>query len=173
VRVERTAKPDLHKTFKIGKTSVESLVVEDRVFINGELEEVAVDYFAQDDNGSVYYLGEDVDEYKDGKIISHEGSWLTGKDTPVPGVLFPAHPKVGAKWRSEDVSKSIGEKDEIVAVGETVTVPAGTFKDCIKVKEILADGKTENKFYCKGIGVVRELPSDGDEKLVSHVTKTR
>jgi len=52
-------------------------------------------------------------------------------------------------------------------------VTAGTFKDCIKVKEILADGKTEYKFYCKGIGVVRGLSSNGDEKLTSHVTITK
>jgi hypothetical protein len=171
VRVERTAKPDMHKTFKIGVMTVEALAFEDRAFIDGQIEEVALDYFAQDDAGTVYYLGEDVDEYKDGKVVNHEGSWLAGKDTPVPGVMFPATPKVGAKWRSEDVSREIGEKDEIVAVGETVTVPAGTFKDCVKVKETLADGKVEYKYYAKGIGVVREIPSDGDEKLIKHTTK--
>jgi hypothetical protein len=50
-----------------------------------------------------------VDEYEDGKIINHDGSWMWGKDTPVPGVLFPATPKVGMKFRSEDVSKEIME----------------------------------------------------------------
>jgi hypothetical protein len=171
VRVLRTARPDVHKSFKIGDMTVESLAFEDRVFIGGQPEEVALDYYAQDDNGTVYYFGEDVDEYKDGKIANHEGSWMVGKDTPVPGVMFPANPKVGAKWRPEDVSRSIGEKDEIVAAGETVVVPAGNYKDCIKVKEVLADGTVEYKYYAKGIGIVRELPSDGDEKLVSHATK--
>ena len=171
IRVERTAKPDIHKTFKVGGMNVEALAVEDRVFMDGQIEEVAVDYFAQDDGGTVYYLGEDVDEYKDGKIANHEGSWLAGKDTPIPGVQFPAEPKVGVKWQSEDVSRSIGERDEIVALGETVTVPAGTFKDCVKVTETLADGTEEYKYYSKGIGIVRELPTDGDEKLISHRTK--
>ena len=171
VRVERTAKPDVHKTFKIGDMTVEALCVEDRAFLNGELEEVATDYFAQDDNGNVYYLGEEVDEYKDGKIINHEGSWMVGKDTTVPGVMFPAVPKVGAKWRAEDVSKTIGEKDEVISIDETVIVPAGTFKDVVKVKELLADGKIEYKYYAKGVGVIRELPSDGDVKLTSHVKK--
>ena len=155
----------------VGDMKVEALVVEDRSFLNGELEEVATDYFAQDDNGNVYYLGEEVDEYKDGKIINHEGSWMTGKDTQVPGVLFPAKPTVGAKWRSEDVSKTISEKDEIISINETVTVPAGTFKDVIKVKEKLGDGKTEFKYYAKGFGVIREMPSDGDELLVSHTKR--
>ena len=169
-RVERSAKPDLHKTFKIGNQTVEAFVMEDRAFENGQVSEVALDYFAQDDNGTVYYLGEAVDEYKDGKIINHDGSWLLGKDTMVPGVLLPANLKVGDKFRSEDVSAEIGEIDEVVSINETVVVPAGTFKNCIKVKESLADGTTEYKYYAKGVGVVREVPHDGDELLVSHQT---
>ena len=74
VRIERTAKPDLHKTFKIGKQQVEALVVEDREVEDGELAEVALDYFAQADDGTVLYLGEDVDEYKGGKVAGHSGS---------------------------------------------------------------------------------------------------
>lgn len=169
VHVERTARPDLHKTIKVAGQDVEALVVQDRATMDGQLEEVATDYFAQDDNGTVYYLGEEVDEYKDGKVVSHEGSWMTGKDTEVPGVLMPAAPKIGDKFRSEDVSQTIGEIDEIVALAETVTVPAGTFKDCLKMKETLADGKIEIKYYAKGIGAIREVPSDGDEQLKSHM----
>ena len=103
-------------------------------------------------------------------LATLEGSWLLGKDTIVPGVIFPAKPKVGVKFRAEDVSDVIGEIDEVVSVNETVTTPAGTYKDCVKVKELLADGKTEYKYYAKGVGVVREVPSDGDELLKSHET---
>lgn len=170
-RVERTAKPELHKTFKIGDLSIEAFVVEDRAYEDGKLAEVAIDYFAQDDNGTVYYLGEEVDEYKDGKIISHDGSWMLGKDTPVPGVIMPAKPKVGDKFRSEDVSAEIGEIDEVISLSETVKVPAGTYKDCLKIKESLADGTTEYKYYAKGIGAIREMPHDGDELLISHEAK--
>ena len=134
----------MQKTFTINGQSVEALVVEDQVYENGKLVEVALDYFAQDDNGNVYYLGEDVDEYEDGKLVSHEGSWLFGKDTPAPGLMFPASPKLGQKWRSEDVSEEIGEVDEVVSLSETTTTPAGTFEKCIKVKEFLADGTTDS-----------------------------
>jgi hypothetical protein len=167
-RVERTAKPEWHRTFKVGDQVIESLAVEDRAFENGQLAEVALDFFAQDDSGTVYYLGEEVDEYKDGKIVSHEGSWTVGRDTVVPGVIMLAQPKVGLKFRSEDVSKDISEIDEVVSISETVAVPLGTFKDCVKIKELLADGSTEYKYYAKGIGAVREVPSDGDELLKSH-----
>jgi len=167
-RVERTAMPDKRKTFEMAGQQVEAFVVEDRAFENGELAEVAADYFAQDDNGTVYYLGEDVDEYDGGKLKGHDGSWLLGKDTQTPGVIFPAHPKVGDKFNSEDVSKEINERDEVISVSETVTVPAGTFANCVKTRESLGDGTTEYKYYAPGVGVVREVPPEGDELLKSH-----
>ena len=171
VRIERTILPNKHKTFKIAGQTVEALVMEDREIKNGELEEVTLDYFAQDDEGTVYYLGEDVDEYEHGKIKGHSGAWLLGKDTKNPGVIIPAHPKVGDKFKSEDVNKEIHEDDEVVAVGETVSVPAGTYENCVKVKEVLADGEVEYKFYAPGVGVVREVPAGGDMVLISHKTR--
>ena len=171
VHIERTAKPDMRKTFKIGKQLVEALVVEDREVENGELSEVATDYFAQADDGTVYYLGEDVDEYKKGKVVGHGGAWMLGKDARKPGVLLPANPKVGDKFKSEDVPKITTENDEVVSVSETVTVPAGTFQNCVKVKELLSDGKTEYKYYAKGVGVVKEAPEGSEVTLKSHTTR--
>ena len=169
VRVERTARPEQQKVFKINGQSVAALVVEDRTFLDGRLEEVAVDYFAQDDAGNVYYLGEEVTDYDEkGKVKGHEGSWMLGKDTQTPGLILPAQLKVGAKFKSEDVSGEIDETDEVVALTETVTVPAGTYTNCLKIKETLADGSVEYKYYAPGVGVVREMPADGDEQLLSH-----
>jgi hypothetical protein len=171
VHIERTVMPDKRKTFKIGSQLIEALVVEDRELEDGALAEVATDYFAQDDAGTVYYLGEDVDEYRNGKITSHEGSWLLGKDTRKPGVILPGDPEVGDKFKTEDVSKDINEDDEVVSVSEDVIVPAGTYQNCVKVREHLADGTTEYKYYAKGVGVVREVPSVGDVRLKSHSTR--
>jgi len=171
IRIERTAKPDLHKKFKIGKQTVEALAVEDREFENGELSEVALDYFAQADDGTVLYLGEDVDEYKNGKISGHTGAWMFGKDTQIPGVLMPGHPKVGDVFKSEDVSKDIHEVDEVMALAESVTVPAGTYLKCLKLKETLADGEIEYKYFAPGVGCVREVPAEGDVLLKSHETR--
>jgi hypothetical protein len=176
IRIERTLMPDKHKTFTINGQQVDSLVYEDRAFMNGKLEEVAIDYFAQDDNGTVYYLGEEVTDYDEtGKVLESgkAESWTFGVETPVPGIVMPGNPKVGMKFKCEDVSKDIMESDEIMGEGETVTVPAGTFRNCIRVKEILADATVEYKWYAKGIGAVREMPSDGDEVLISHNGKTK
>ena len=173
--VERTLKPEIRKTFTVAGQTVESLCMEDRIFINGVIEEVALDYFAQDDAGTVYYLGEDVDEYdENGKLAKHnppEDAWLTGKDTPAPGIIIPAHPKVGDKFKSEDVSATVDESDEVVAVDETTTVPAGTFEHCVKIAEHVPGEGVEYKYYAPGVGVVREMPATGDELLISHTTR--
>ena len=84
---------------------------------------------------------------------------------------MPAHPKVGDKFKSEDVSDKIDETDEVVALDETTTVPAGKFENCVKIKETLADGSIEFKLYAPGVGVVRETPATGDELLISHTTR--
>ena len=171
IRIERTILLNKHKKFTIAGQTIDSLVMEDREIKNGALEEVTLDYFAQDDEGTVYYLGEDVDEYDGGKVKGHSGAWLFGKDTQHPGVIIPAHPKVGDKFKSEDVNKEIHEDDEVVAVNETVSVPAGTYENCVKVKEVLADGEIEFKYYAPGVGVVREVPAGGDVVLKSHTTR--
>ena len=73
--------------------------------------------------------------------------------------------------RSEDVSSDISEIDEIVSMSERVTTPAGTYENCIKVKEYLADGTIEFKYYAKAVGVVREVmtwPSYELSALATH-----
>ncbi len=114
-RVERVAKPDVHKRFQVGAQTIEALAVEDREFnASGDLTEATLDYFAQDDDGNVYYLGEDVDEYKNGKVSGHGGAWLFGKDTQRLGLLMPAHPKIGDKFKPEDAPPITWEEDQVV-----------------------------------------------------------
>lgn len=168
LRVERTLKPELHKTFKVGKQTVDSLVMEDREFEEGKLAEVTLDYFAQADDGTVCYLGEDVNEYQHDKVVGHSGAWLLGKQTKTPGIILPGEPKVGDQFRAEDVAPITTEDDEIISLTEKTTVPAGAYENCLKVKEVLSDGGVEYKYYAKGVGCVRELPENGDLQLISH-----
>lgn len=171
-RIERTVK-DQRKTFKIGDQTVQALVMEDREFANNKLKEVALDYFAQSDEGTVYYLGEDVDSYRNGKVVGHSGAWRYGVHTKQLGVIMPAHPKVGDKFQPENVPKITREDDEVISASETVTVPAGTFKDCMKVREKLSDGKVEHKFYAPTVGVVKEATADGEVVLKTHTAREK
>lgn len=156
------------RAFTVNGAQVLAIIVSDTVYTAGAVTEVALDYFVQSDNGDVYYFGEDVDEYANGQIVSHEGTWHLGVDTNKPGLFLPATPKVGDKFRSEDVPGITTENDEVIAVDETVTVTAGTYQHCVKVKEILSDGAVEYKLYAPGVGVVREVPEDGLVDLKTH-----
>jgi len=171
-RVERTARPEILKTFQVGGQTVEALTVEDRGFnAGGELIEATRDYFAQDDDGNVYYMGEDVDEYSHGKITGHSGAWLFGKDSQRLGLLMPAHPKIGDKFKSEDAPPITWEQDEVISLSEIVTVPAGIFSNCLKVKEKASDGDTEYKLYAPNVGCIEEIEGKSTLPLKSHETK--
>jgi uncharacterized Zn-binding protein involved in type VI secretion len=167
VRVERTRKVGT-KTFTVNGQPVAALIMEDREFAGGALKEVTLDYFAQSDDGTVYYLGEDVDIYKNGQVVSHEGAWLYGVHTQTLGILMPAQPKVGDKFQSENVPGITQEDDEVLSVSETVTVPAGTYTNCLKMKEKLSDGGIDYKYFAPNVGVVKEVPEDGEVNLISH-----
>jgi hypothetical protein len=146
-------------------------VMEDREIEGGKLTEVTLDYFAQADDGTVYYFGEDVNEYEDGKIAGHSGAWLYGVQTQIPGVIMAGQPQVGDKFRAEDVAKITTEDCEVLSVSETVTVPAGTYQNCLKLKELLSDGKTEYKYFARGVGCIKEVPAEGEVLLKSHAAK--
>ncbi|MCW3094648.1 MAG: hypothetical protein JWL77_266 [Chthonomonadaceae bacterium] len=167
IRIERTMKPGT-RTFLVHGKKVTARLMEDREFEDGKLTEVTLDYIAQADDGAVCYMGEKVDEYTDGKVSGHKGAWLTGEHNALPGVLFPAHPKVGDTFHSENVPGIAVESDEIVSVDETVTVPSGTYKHCVKVKESVEGEEPEYKYYAPNVGVVREVPHGGDVRLISH-----
>lgn len=156
------------RAFTVNGKPVQAIIMADSAFENGQLVEVALDYYAQSDAGDVYYLGEDVNNYRDGQVANHEGSWLYGTHTDKLGIMFPATPKIGQRYRSEDVGTITREDDEVVALHETVTVPAGSYHDCVKVKETLSDGAVEWKLYCPGVGIVQESATDGKTDLQSH-----
>ena len=84
---------------------------------------------------------------------------------------MPAHPKAGDKFMSENMPKITWERDEVISVSETATVPAGTFSNCVKIRETASDGATEYKLYAPGVGCIMESDSDGELPLKSHVTK--
>ena len=134
VRVVRTLL-DRTKRFRGNGEPVRAAVIEDREFEDGELVERTLDYFAQDDRGTVWYLGEDVDSYENGKVVGHGGAWLYGKDTNKMGVGMPAHPRVGTRWRHEDVPGDPFESDKAVAILDKATVRGKTYHDVLKVRE--------------------------------------
>jgi hypothetical protein len=166
VRVVRTPL-NRTKRFMHQGEPVRAAVIRDREFEDGELVEQTFDYFAQDDRATVWYLGEDVDEIEDGKVVGHGGAWLYGKDTNRMGVGMPANPRVGSRWRHEDVPDGPFESDKVVAILDKATVRGMTYHDVLKVRELTeSDDEPEFKLYAPGVGNIQERPPDGRLGLV-------
>ncbi len=143
---------------------VKCRVVEERETKGGKLEEVSRNYFAIDKaTGEAYYFGEDVDAYdKDGKIKSHEGSWLSGVEGARFGMLLPGKPRIGARYQQEVAPGVAMDRAEVVSISEVVEVPAGRFTRCLKTRESSGlESGVEEKVYAPGVGLLK----DGGFKL--------
>jgi hypothetical protein len=155
----------LNETLAVG--GVNTRIVEEREWSGGELIEVSRNFFAIDPKTlDVYYFGEDVDMYKKGKVVSHEGSWRHGTNGAKFGLMMPGKPVVGAKFYQEQAKGVAMDRSEIVSLTEKVTTRAGAFDRCVKSKETtpLEPLAREYKIYAPGVGLVK----DGDLELVSH-----
>jgi len=153
----------LNETKKVD--GVETRVVEERETKGGQLIEVARNYFAiSKRTNDVFYFGEDVDMYKDGRLVNHDGTWLSGVNGSKFGLIMPGRPLLNARYYQEVAPKVAMDRATIVSVSETVKTPAGEFTNCLKVEETtpLERFVTEYKYYAPGIGMVR----DGSLRLV-------
>ena len=142
---------------------ISAFVVRDTVTIGGELVEDTYDWFAQDIEGNVWYLGEDVKDYENGVVVSTAGSWEAGVDGALPGIVMPATPTTGDVYRQEFYVGEAEDMMEIIGVGDTVTVPAGTFDDVISTRDWtpLDPDTIEEKAYARGVGKIREAKTAG------------
>jgi hypothetical protein len=133
-------------------------VLEEREEKDGQLIEISRNYFATDKKtGDVYYFGEDVDNYKDGKIINHDSAWLAGEKDARFGLMMPGKPKKGDKYYQEIAPKVALDRVEIVSVNETVKTPAGTFEHCVHLRETTPlEPDVSHKYYAPGIGMIKD-----------------
>lgn len=138
---------------------VETRVVEERETQNGQLVELSRNFFAATKSAKdVYYLGEDVDIYQNGKVTGHEGSWRAGENGAKYGLMMPGSVRVGATYYQEQAGKIANDRAEIVSIDETLETPAGKFINCVKTEETtpLEPGKKEYKLYAPGVGLVQD-----------------
>jgi hypothetical protein len=149
---------------------VETRVIEDREMKNGQLVELTRDYYAIDSvTNDVYYFGEDVDVYKNGKVVGHGGAWLSGVNGAKFGMMMPGKPKPGQRFYQEQAPGVGMDRCEILADNEKIATPAGTFEKCIQVVETsaLEKGLHDHKWYAAGVGQVK----DGNLVLVKYGNK--
>jgi hypothetical protein len=146
---------------------IQATVVRDTVTEDGELVEDTFDWFAQDKDGTLWYLGEDTTEYENGKAVTKEGSWETGVDGAEAGVFLPGDPEVGQTFRQEYRAGEAEDHAKILSLDERVEVPAGKYTGVLMTKDYtpLQPEALEHKFYAKGVGPVMLVGISGGKFL--------
>ena len=142
---------------------IQTRVVHDRVTEDGQVTEDTYDWYAQDSQGSLWYLGEDTKEYENGKLKSTEGSWEAGIDGALPGIIIPADQQPGMIYREEYYKGQAEDGAEILSVNAQAKVPYGTFDDVLQTRNFtpLEPNLVEEKFYVPGVGPVLEITVTG------------
>jgi len=142
---------------------VTARVVRDTVSAEGELVEDTFDWYAQDSAGNVWYMGEDTAEFENGKIASREGSFEAGVGGALPGILLPAEPQVGQKYRQEYLKGAAEDNGEVLGINQLVEVPAGRYSDALLTRDTtnLEPDVVEYKLYAPDIGPVLAVDISG------------
>ncbi len=140
-------------------------VVHDREWEDDELVEDTRDWYASDNEGNVWYFGEAVDNYEDGKMRDHSGSWEAGTSDARPGIIMPREPRPGMTYRQEYLKGKAEDMGTVVTLGRTVTVPHGSYKDCVQIRDwSRLERGSAHKSYCSEIGFMA-LEEEWFEKL--------
>jgi hypothetical protein len=142
---------------------VTARVVRDTARVKGQITEDTIDWYAQDADGNVWYMGEQTAEFENGKIASRAGSWEAGKDGAMPGIMLPAEPQVGQKYRQEYKKGEAEDNGEVLATNNLVETTAGSYKKSLVTMDTSAVETTavEYKFYAPGVGPLLALDTSG------------
>jgi hypothetical protein len=135
---------------------VTTRVLEERESHDGELVEISYNFLAQTGDGTVCYYGESVDIYQGGVVVGHEGEWRAGVGGALPGILVPGSPEVGQAFQQEVAPGVAEDRVQIVASGESTTVPLGTYTTTIRYRETtpLEPGVRSTKVYAQSVGLI-------------------
>jgi hypothetical protein len=131
------------------------------------------DWYAQDNSGNIWYLGEDTAEYEDGEVVTRAGSWEAGVDGAEAGILIPGDPQPGMSYQQEYLAGEAEDQATVLSVDEMVEAPTGRYTEALLTRETtpLQPEVAELKFYAPGIGPMLVLQISGGtsrEELVSY-----
>ncbi len=155
-----------------GIGTIQTRVIEEREWADGELDEVSRNFFAIcKETNDVYYFGEDVDIYDAGQVISHDGAWRAGVNGAMPGIAMPGSFLLGSRYFQEVAPGVAMDRAENLLMGiGPATIQAGTFDRCVAVLETssIETALFDYKFYCPGVGLVADADPDGLILLVQY-----
>ena len=150
------------------------VVVTDTVWIDEVLVESTFDWYAQDKDGNVWYMGEDTKELENGEVVSTAGSWEGGIHGAQPGIIMLANPQVGDAYRQEYFAGEAEDMAQILSLSEALTIGFGSYDKVLVTKEWtpLEPGVAEQKYYAEGIGLVMVEVTEGGAGRVELVKVT-
>jgi hypothetical protein len=152
---------------------VTSTVVRDTVSEHGRAIERTDDWYAQDKQGNVWYMGEDSFELKNGHFVKAGDSWKSGVNGAKPGIIMPAHPRSGDAYRQEYYPPGQALDEAHVVGSASVKVPYGAFKRSLVTSEFSPlEPQTEKKYYVAGLGEVQERVVKGHHEQFQLISVT-
>jgi hypothetical protein len=163
----------LHRTKRI--LGVTCTVVRDTVSEHGRAVELTDDWYAQDKQGNVWYMGEDSFERKNGRFVKAGDSWKSGVNGAKPGIIMPARPRPGDAYRQEYYPPGMAlDEARVLRLTGTLTVPYGSFKRLLVTSERSPlEPQTEQKYYAPGVGEIAERVVKGHHEEFRLVSATR
>jgi hypothetical protein len=162
-----------HRTKMI--LGVKCTVVRDTVSSRGRPIEHTLDWYAQDQAGNVWYMGEDTRELLHGRFVKANDSWEGGVNGAEPGIIMPGNPQPGDTYRQEYYPRFALDQARVLGPGGHVTVPNGSYNDTLLTVETapkLDPGVAERKWYVAGVGDVKEHTVRGNHEEIVLVSIT-
>jgi hypothetical protein len=149
-------------------------VVTDVATHDGKLLEKTSDWYAQDKQGNVWYVGEATAAYLPSGKFDRSGSWEAGVDHAEPGLVMEAKPQIPDAYRQEFLSGEAEDTAWVVGTSGSATVPGGTFKNVLTTLEAtrIEPGAYDRKVYAPGVGMIREEALTGDREYAELASVT-
>jgi hypothetical protein len=154
---------------------VTARIIRDTVTEDGQLIEDTFDWYAQDTDGNIWYLGEDTAEFEDGELTTSAGSFEAGVDSALPGIIMPAEPAAGLAYRQEFYEGEAEDNGAVLSVDEQAEVPAGHYENVLLTRDTITiePDVLEYKLYAPGVGPVLVFGVSGGggrEELIEFTT---
>ncbi len=149
-------------------------VVRDTVSEHGVAVERTLDYYAQDTEGNVWYMGEDSFELQHGQMVRASDSWLSGVKGGEPGIIMPANPQPNEQYRQEyyPPGKALDEAT-VLDLDGSIKVPYGSYSGLLVTSEYSPlEPQTEQKYYAPGLGEIAERVVKGHHEEFQLVSVT-
>ena len=159
---------------KVVAEGITARVVRDVATHNGKLLEKTADWYAQDNQGNVWYVGEDTTAYLPNGKKDKSGSWQAGVNDGEPGIIMLANPQIPDAYRQELLVGQAEDTAWIINRGGLVSAPIGTFQHALRTLEFarIEPGVVDQKIYAPGIGIVSETALTGPQEVSNLVRMT-